>query len=391
MENINVRARQQLKAAILQFQSIGAKKIVLSGKEEDDTISIAANIPINLANGTVKLSAWMMIRIIGESDGDWCFATEADKLAKRMPKIEGDTDACIDFEYAPKEKGTGANIVFNGRGTAGKRHEGLPLVPLENNVEYLPITYDPVAGAIHFNINTGGSEGMDIHVYVTMNDFGNVLEARAILAQFNIKVEGVSPEAEFAKKEAAPPEPKQAKAKSKSKSKTANKKESDMTTKKDKKDPLTPPAVALGIKTQPLAPPVVDVPPPVVDEEVVPPVDETVVVDTLPVDPPITDAPVVDPPAEEPPVEPAKAKPKRPSNSLSARIERATALLVENNYTVKLNEDEETAEDPLVMLDQVNAALLFVSQTNKKIAALISGPSVDPELTQQLKELVSKL
>jgi hypothetical protein len=407
MENepIEIRARQQLKAAILQYQNIGAKQIVLEGYGDSDHITIAANIPVSIARGAVQLSAWMMISVEGTSNADWAFSIEAAKLAKRMPKIEGDSQAYINFEYVPK-KGSGANILFNGKPSAGKSHEHLPKVPLEKSVDYLPITYDDVAGAIHFNLNTGGSEGMDIHLYVIMHDFGNVLEARAILQTFNITVEGAPPDAEFAKK--AKPAPKE----TKEKPKTAKEKEDIMT--KPKTGLPAPDILTTGPgKKSTKSSPVVEetaaeeVPPPVVaDEEEEETVEEPVVEETTEAEevppPVVTDEPeaskeeeeedpeISDDTAPEEPAPRPEKKRSRPSNALPARIERAKALLEENNYEVKLREDE-AGDDPLVLLDQVNAAVTFIGHTNTKIADILQNTSVDPEVAEQLKALVSKL
>jgi hypothetical protein len=412
-EEINVRARQQLKAAITQYQTIGAKKIVLEGYKDRNEVTIAANIPISLAQGAVQVSAWMMISVEGESSDDWGFITDIDKMVKRMPKIEGDSQANINFQYVSK-KGSGANLLFNDKPSAGKRHEYLPTVPLEHTVDYLPITYDDVAGAIHFNLNTGGSEGMNIHLYVYMNDFGNVLEARSILSQFGIPMDPIGKETQFAVKKAAP--------KKESKPKTAKKKEEK---EMSDKSGLPKPSIATGVpaappKNKPEPPPVVEAPPVVEEEEVVPPVVEAppVVEEEETVPPaPVVEETTTEAPPEEPataPVEPPKVEgtgrtnidiptgDDRPGDrSKAGKLYKAIEACLEAGYDVLQPEPEEGEVEELVeetITDKAARIVVLsseIAQLSKEIADMDAveeaEPAADPELKAKLMELVGQL
>lgn len=381
---IKVRAHQQMKAAIMQFDSIGGcKTIVLQGYADEALLTVGTSFPVNLAGGKIKLSAWMMMDVRADKcTEDWCVAVDTAKLAKRMPKIEGDKEAFINFEYAPKPKGKGASIIFNERGTAGKQHALLTRT-LPGEVDYLPMTFDDVEGAIHFYKNTGGSESIDIHIYVKMSNYGSIMEARAIISSFGVELEPNTGGTRFS--ELAP------KAEI-NKSKTTKKKENTMSA-SEKTTTLPAPPAAGGLPT---------LPPPPGATETVPPTETTPAV----IDPEVPVVPLgaaekTETTTEPPPIVPttgdalgAAPSPRSKAGLLIAAIKRCE----EAGYTVTQPETENTPEletTPTIenKLNEINSAALTMARLTGEISdelADAEGTGVDPAIADQIRALLDK-
>jgi hypothetical protein len=384
-KEIKVRAHQQLKAIINNFDHQKLSTIKLQGYADREELMISAPAPVAIGGGAVKLDSWIAMTVHADkAEEDWCIDVDASKLANRMPRLEGDQHAYIDFLYVNKLSVKGkptkkANIVFNNVATAGKYGEPLPVMPLPEHYEELDITFCRDTGAIHFIRETGRADVV-VHTYIIMKDFGCTFEAKAILSKSGITA-GPTTLDEFAK---------------------LNKKEDTMATpennKSAKKSPIPPPP---GIKPQKKVEEQEELPLPLevpeepaaedpVDPEPTPEesVEATEEEPEAAVEEP--EAAVEEPPAETPEEPDPKPKKKRPSNSLEARIGRAKDLLLENSYEVTLKAEDEAEPTPATVLCKIAGLQSDISRELAVLETLLSKAPKEDDLRAKLAALLDE-